>query len=1527
MKLSSSFQLQNLVLKFVFIFSLISSVFGQKKDANLLFNTKPINNASLQCIPKPQECNLVLNGDFEQNIQVPDDVSQINRACGWNSTNGATPDYFHVDSENYYSQVPCNLLGYENDNVVGNNAYVGFGNFSDETTGSIWVESFFSQLLSPLQPNTTYSLKLDVSVAEAYSWFNVPVQVYFAHNTSTFSDEGYINNISNPNTLFTRFVAQYDGWITLNIEFTTDDIAGEEIIIIGTIAPEINERLDNPAEYGLNECNSTIDDAGYYAYVDNIKLTLLPNKLKVEDQQYCLMPLIHCPPQPFVITGESIQEGATINWYINEVDDNPIYSGIYPFQPSIPNEPGVYQFWVAQEVCGAEGPRVLITVEILPTPSFTLTASNPCANQNDGSITVNVEQTLGLTYTYNIASSTINLTSTDNVFLNLPPDVYTISVVSSNGCVKNEQITLVSIENPTFNLPTIVCQGDILNLPTVSSNGISGTWSPSNVVNTTNAGVTPIYSFTPSNNNQCSENFTIKFTVKIQLEVSVSVVNATCDNNNGSIEAIVTYGPLAGPNNPYTYWLAVSDENIISSTNGVFNNLAPGTYELTISHPNACDFVQEVTVLDGEFITPHFKPIAPDCAEVPFVLPSLSYGDHISGTWSPAPNFNTTTTYTFTPDPGQCATQTTITVIRVPWEIPMFPFDGLLSPQPLGVYLTICEGDPVFDLPTVSLGSPGLGGGIPGVWTPSELDNTHIGTVTYNFHPSDEPGCSAMRRIVLTVKPKLEVSVNVVNATCSNSNGSIEATVTYGPLAGPNNPYSYCLVISDENVVCSPNGNFTNLAPGTYELTVSHPDACISYTQLITVEVDEYNPSIIPFVVDACSPTSNNGTISVTTSGAPGPFTFTLYNSNGGTVGPSNITGIFNNVATGNYTIQAVSSNGCSVLQSVTVGAQNPTPNSTIGFHAGVASPGSTSFDNAQWVTGSICPGEEVVLLSYFADFNFNGLSVIWYNNQQGSGTPVGVATVFDNSGNAGLLVSPQQTTTYYGFVYNPITGCMSGIDVAHNVLTVEVEEYKPDVHIINNCETSTVLVTNATENAIITFYSEDGIIIQQSSDGHIEGVTDGNYYVTVDNPNSCDGTAYFTITNTHITADISVNCDGLVTVSNVTGGTPTYHYSWSFNGVPYYDNETNTFQVPEQGSGFVTIEDKNKCTKTLEFEFKKLKVKFTTSNDCDNPRYGIITAHVIGGTPEYHYQWQNSHGNNVGTDSNILQPVRSGTYALTVTDANGCQITQNVSFEYIPPTPVYVTGNDIVCPAVTGNDMNSGYTFLTFTGYIANVVFSTPNAGVILHPSGSGMSVGVANITEAVTTIIYSYDDLITGCRMTREFYIYIPQSPAFENSVVSICKGGQFILPLNETHLLTSSEPNQHVWTNHWFDSNGNFIGDGTSLINVYSNSTYYCYPYIEELGCYGLPATITFNVLDCRESPVTIYPNPATDFVILDAETEVRNVVIYDFVGNKYELKVIDSKENKYDTSNFSDGIYIIQYTLDSGEAQTQELIIKR
>jgi hypothetical protein len=110
---------------------------------------------------------------------------------------------------------------------------------------------------------------------------------------------------------------------------------------------------------------------------------------------------------------------------------------------------------------------------------------------------------------------------------------------------------------------------------------------------------------------------------------------------------------------------------VIDSDGGVIDPSSsnPGTYTVTLS-PLGCALPVNATVVILQSITPTFNPISTICYQtsVP-TLPATSTNG-ITGTWNPATISNTASgTYTFTPNPNQCAVPATLDATVAPQVI------------------------------------------------------------------------------------------------------------------------------------------------------------------------------------------------------------------------------------------------------------------------------------------------------------------------------------------------------------------------------------------------------------------------------------------------------------------------------------------------------------------------------------------------------------------------------------------------------------------------------------------------------------------------------------------------------------------------------------------------------------------------------------------------------------------------------------------------------------------------------------------
>ena len=369
--------------------------------------------------------------------------------------------------------------------------------------------------------------------------------------------------------------------------------------------------------------------------------------------------------------------------------------------------------------------NIIIHTSASITPTFTSIGQ---LTLNSSAPTLPTTSQNGITGTWN--PSGINTTVVGTGEYSFTPD--------GGQCASIAKITIEVISNitPLFSLADQLCQNSIAPLlPTTSTNGIRGTWSPT-AINTAQIGVLT-YVFTPETG-QNSETISLDIKVTTQLTPTFSPIAPLCKST------VAPRLPLTSLNGIIGTW---SPATIATTTVGTSN------YTFTPDE-GQCSDIAILTVEVTDLIAPTFALGQAICLNtIPPILP-LTSTNGISGSWSPAA-INTSTsgnaTYTFTPTSGQCAA--TIEVI-VEIHNPTTP---IFTPIP-----AICQNSTGSKLPSTS------SNGISGTWSPTVINTSTIGTYTYTFMP-DISFCATSTTISITIVGPTAPTFNPIEPICQNS--------------------------------------------------------------------------------------------------------------------------------------------------------------------------------------------------------------------------------------------------------------------------------------------------------------------------------------------------------------------------------------------------------------------------------------------------------------------------------------------------------------------------------------------------------------------------------------------------------------------------------------------------------------------------------------------------------------------------------------------------------------------------------------
>ncbi|NLN74501.1 MAG: M6 family metalloprotease domain-containing protein [Bacteroidales bacterium] len=362
--------------------------------------------------------------------------------------------------------------------------------------------------------------------------------------------------------------------------------------------------------------------------------------------------------------------------------------------------------------CG-NGPalNMSIVVNELPVQPSIITGETsicPGANGIEYSVT-NIPGT-AFSWSYSGEGASIFGQGTNSVAINFEPTATSgvLSVVSTNNCGSSTPRTLnIDIQipqTPLFDDFGPYCHNVIADiLPTISNNGISGTWNPENISTLTTGNHS--YIFTPSAE-YCAN--TVEITVEITEKATphFNITTSYCPNAIPDALPVYSVEGIGGQWSP-----SAINTSIMGNT----------VYTFTPNDGECANEVQ-ITVEVGEDIVPQFEDFGPYCHnETADVLPEISLNG-IPGTWSPSA-INTAivgeVNHIFTPDEGQCASNVEITVEVMEKQNPNFDLQA------------ICHNDENFTLPNISTN------GISGVWTPAVVNTEFVGTETYTFTPDD----------------------------------------------------------------------------------------------------------------------------------------------------------------------------------------------------------------------------------------------------------------------------------------------------------------------------------------------------------------------------------------------------------------------------------------------------------------------------------------------------------------------------------------------------------------------------------------------------------------------------------------------------------------------------------------------------------------------------------------------------------------------------------------------------------------------
>ena len=474
------------------------------------------------------------------------------------------------------------------------------------------------------------------------------------------------------------------------------------------------------------------------------------------------------------------------------------------------------------------------------------------------------------------------------------------------------------------------------------------------------------------------------------------------------------------------------------------------------------------------------------------------------------------------------------------------------------------------------------------------------------------------------------VAGEVLSKTDATCNGGSDGEATVG-LSGATGQLSFQW---DANAGNQTTATATGLSAGTYNVTIRDAFNCAA---TIAVQIGQPDPIQISDTTinpPSCNGTAN-GSITVVTSGGAGGYSY-QWSNGGGT--SATISGIL----AGTYTVTVTDSEGCEQPLDVTLPDMQ-----------GLAL--NSSF------TQPLCNGNSNGTATVTATNGSGQLNYIWSNGQN-----TAMAT--------GLSVGS------YSVTVTDAEGC-------EGITTVDVTE--PDALTVPDPAINQITCNGANDGSATvnptggtldyTYLWNPGTQITQTA----SNLSPGMYNVTVTDDNNCTETAQINIIEppSLVISDVAttdISCagksDGQIIIT-ASGGMGTLQYS--INNSTFQNS--NTFNNLPIGEYDIIVQDENGCTIPSNASLivpNALTITNIEGNkpDCTAMPNGTATVAVEGGTPSYSYEW--SDGQMTATATGLP----GGTYTVTITDAQGCEIEGTVDVSSPESTSLTLDMTSLLC-------------------------------------------------------------------------------------------------------------------------------------------------------------------------------------------------------------------------------------------------------
>ncbi|MCP4120334.1 MAG: hypothetical protein GY751_01125, partial [Bacteroidetes bacterium] len=443
----------------------------------------------------------------------------------------------------------------------------------------------------------------------------------------------------------------------------------------------------------------------------------------------------------------------------------------------------------------------------------------------------------------------------------------------------------------------------------------------------------------------------------------------------------------------------------------------------------------------------------------------------------------------------------------------------------------------------------------------------------------------------------------------------------------------------------------------TYFIRTARRSLCTEYVGVSNmIKIELFTPIFLQIAVNEeinCHG-SATGSLNLTITGGTAPFSFSWDpTSIGDTEDPVGLTEGF-------YSVTVTDVNGCSVSNSITL---SEPPGMLLEIQ---------SSDN-------ICFGENDGTASVIVSGGNPPYSYAWSTGASEGGVD-GLS-----AGNYSVVVTDSEGCTESA---STTVNGSPDILIETNITNVSCDG--------NTGGSASVTVSGGTPPYLYSW--KDASNSEIGTNSIVNDLLAGSYFIEITDANNCKKTQSVEII-TSGQLDLSINkSDALCFGGNggsasveAEGGFPPYTYLWDD---PSSQTNANAINL-KAGLYSVTVSGQNGCTNSISVLINEPPtlglILNSTVEICEVADNGTANVIAYGGTPDYTFAW-NDPLNQV---SDSISGLTAGIYTVTVTDANGCTLSDSVEVELaFEPFWLEVYPTNVTC-----NGENNGSVSVTVIG------------------------------------------------------------------------------------------------------------------------------------------------------------------------------------------------------------------------------------